>query len=95
MPRHKRCQPAPNYSSPRQKRGEQFLNYMYVRRVTSLVRLIQPTRLVYDLALLSDGTSHRDVCDAFLDQYRWARDEYDNILIEKMRNQARAILCTK
>lgn len=42
-----------------------------VGRITSLGRLIQPSLLVYDLALLSDGTSHRYVCGAFLvDQYR-------------------------
>lgn len=93
MPHYRKYQPAPNYSSLRQERGEHYLNH--VRRSTSSRRLIEPTRLVYDLALLSDGTSHRDICDAILDQYRLARDEYDVRWIEKIRNEARTILCTE
>lgn len=91
MSRYRGYQPAPNYSSLRQKRGENYLNY--VRRSTSSGRLIEPIRLVYDLALLSDGTYH--ICDAILDQCRLIRDEYDVRWIEKIWNEARNILCTE
>lgn len=93
MPHYRRYQPAPNYSSLPQERGEHYLNY--VRRSTSPRRLIEPTRLVYDLALLSDGTSQRDICDAILDQYSLTRDQFDVRWIEKIRNEARTILCTE
>lgn len=90
MPHYRRYQPAPNYSSLRQERGEHYLNY--VRRSTSPRRLIEPTRLVYELALLSDGTSQRDICDAILDQYSLTRDQFNVRWIEKIRNEARTIL---
>lgn len=91
MPRYRRYQPAPNYSSLCQERGEHYLNYVN----TSSGRLIEPNRLVYNLALLSDATSHRHICDAILDQYRLPRDEYAVRWIEKIRNEARTILCTE
>uniref|UniRef100_K1PTX7 Uncharacterized protein n=1 Tax=Magallana gigas TaxID=29159 RepID=K1PTX7_MAGGI len=93
MPRYNRYQPAPKNSSLRQEREKHYLNY--VRRSTTSERLIEPTRLVHDLAQLRDGTFHRDMFDAILDQYRLARDEYDVRLIEKIRNESRTILCTE
>lgn len=45
----------------RQESDEHYMEY--VRRSTSTRRLLDPKRLVYDLALHNDGTSHSTICD--------------------------------
>lgn len=46
----------------------------YVRRNTSARKLIDPKKLVYDLALINDGTPHCAMCDAIVQQYQLAKD---------------------
>lgn len=56
-------------SSIRQERGEHYVDY--VRRNTSTRRLVDPERLVHDLAHLNDGTPHSTICNLILHQYEW------------------------
>lgn len=46
----------------------------YVRRSTSARRLVDPKRLVYDLALIKDGTPHGAICNVIIHQYELAKD---------------------
>lgn len=67
----------------------------YVRRSTSTRRLVDPKRLVYDLAPLNDGTSHSVICDIIIQQYKLAKDFGDLKWIETVRKECTTILCTK
>uniref|UniRef100_A0A8W8NUJ8 Integrase zinc-binding domain-containing protein n=1 Tax=Magallana gigas TaxID=29159 RepID=A0A8W8NUJ8_MAGGI len=48
-------------STIRQEKGEHFLDF--VRMKTSLRSVVDPRTFVYDLGLLSDGTSHTAICE--------------------------------
>lgn len=51
----------------RQERGKHYIDY--VKRSISAGRLMDPKNLVYDLALLNDGTSHSAICEVIIHQY--------------------------
>uniref|UniRef100_A0A8W8P0W3 Uncharacterized protein n=1 Tax=Magallana gigas TaxID=29159 RepID=A0A8W8P0W3_MAGGI len=51
-------------STIRQEKGEHFLDF--VRKKTSLKSLVDPRTFVYDLVLLSDGTSHTAICEVLI-----------------------------
>lgn len=79
-------------SSIRQERGEHYVDY--VRRNTSTRRLVDPERLVHDLAHLNDGTPHSTICNLILHQYELARDVGDWRWIEATRRECSSILCS-
>lgn len=77
----------------RQERGEHYMEYVW--RSTLARRLVDPKRLVYDLALLINGTSHSAICDIIIQQYEMAKDIGDLRWIETVRKECTTILCTK
>lgn len=77
----------------RQERGEHYIDY--VKRSISAGRLVDPKKLVYDLALLNDGTSHSAICEVIIHQYKLAKDFGDLRWIETVRTECTTILCTK
>ncbi|XP_062609823.1 uncharacterized protein LOC134271630 [Saccostrea cucullata] len=79
--------------SIRHNRGEHYV--AFVRRKTANRSLVDPKKLVYDLALLNDGTPHHTICDVIVEQYRLARDEGDSRWIEATRREAATILCSE
>lgn len=56
----------------RQERGEHYIDYVKIS--ISAGRLVDPKKLVYDLALLNDGTSHSAICEVIIHQYKLAKD---------------------
>lgn len=79
-------------STIRQERGEHYLDF--VRRKTSLRSLVDPRTFVYDLGLISDGTSHTTICEVLKGQYRLAKDLGDSRWIETTRRETATILCS-
>lgn len=55
-------------STIRQEKGEHLLDF--VRMKTSLRSLVDPRTFVYDLGLLSDGTSHTAICEVLIVRVR-------------------------
>lgn len=69
----------------RQERGEHYIDY--VKRSISAGRLVDPKKLVYDLSLLNDGTSHSAICEVIIHQYKLAKDFGDLRWIETVRTE--------
>lgn len=67
----------------------------YVKRSTSARRLVDPKRLVYDLALRNDGTPHSAICNVLIHQYKLAKDFRDIRWIETVRKECITVLCTE
>lgn len=53
----------------RQERGEHYIDYVHVKRSISAGRLVYPKKLIYDIALLNDRTSHSAICEVIIHQY--------------------------
>lgn len=62
-----------------------------VRKKCTTGRLVDPKKLVYDLAFLNDGTSHSAICEVIIHQYKLTKDFGDLRWIETVRTECTTI----